>query len=213
MGTSKRDMLLEIGERLFAQHGYKEVNIEAICESVGMATGSFYNYFPSKDAFYEQILTKLETRGIEQADRLVSGLQSPLNQLKALYRFATLGIQKNTILRGIFTGDRRFMFPGWKEHAGRANQLHKHIEGLVTRILRNGTAERVFRSGRYQNPTALIIALYDAILLNLGNPSTDVLQEDLLIMMERGLKRTLRLRSWEDRKDRVAQRRAARRGG
>lgn len=213
MGKDRRRTLLDIGEELFARHGYKEVNIEAICEGAGLATGSFYTYFPSKETFYEEILSDLETRGIQQADRIVAGLRSPLNQLKALYRFATLGIQKNAILRGVITADRQFMFPGWRDHVGRVNPLHRHVEGLVAKLLRDGTAQRVFRSGRYRNPTALIMAVYDAILLNLDGEGTDALPDDFLIMLERGLKRTLRLRKWEDRRDRVAKRRAARRKG
>jgi hypothetical protein len=54
------------------------------------------------------------------------------------------------------------------------------------------------------------MAVYDAILLNLDGEATDVLLDDFLVMLERGMKRTLRLRKWEDRKDRVAKRRAAR---
>ncbi len=34
-----------------------------------------------------------------------------------------------------------------------------------------------------------------------------MLLDDILALLERGIKRTLRLRSWEDRKERVARRR------
>ena len=55
MGTSKRELFLKIGERLFSRYGYKDVNIGDITKEAGVGTGSFYTYFPSKEAFYEPV--------------------------------------------------------------------------------------------------------------------------------------------------------------
>jgi AcrR family transcriptional regulator len=204
---SKEQLLLRLGEELFTRHGYKDVSIDMICETAGFATGSFYNYFPSKEAFYARVLGIQETRGIAAADRIVAGLKSPLNQLKALYRFITLGMKRNPLLRGILTRDRRYSFPGWADHTGSGSALYRHLEELLRRILEDGTRRRVFRPSRYHDPTKMIITVIEAILPFTDAEGSQVLLEDILALLERGIKRTLRLRGWEERKDRVRRRR------
>jgi len=204
---TKDELLLRLGEELFTRHGYKDVSIDMICEAAGFATGSFYNYFPSKEVFYARVLGIQEAKGIVAADRLMASLKSPLNQLKALYRFITLGLKRNPLLRGILTGDRRYSFPGWSEHTGRGSALYRHLEMILRRVLDDGTRQRVFRPSRYRDPARMIITVMEAILPYTDTEGAEVLLEDILALLERGIKRTLRLRSWEDRKERVARRR------
>ena len=52
MGRNRRDTLLKIGERLFSEHGYRDVSIKDITSTAGLGMGSFYTYFSSKEAFY-----------------------------------------------------------------------------------------------------------------------------------------------------------------
>ena len=101
MGKDRKQSFLEAGEDLFSLRGYKDVSIDDITSHLGVATGSFYSYFRTKEGFYSEILDVIEARGKRMAERVVSRFQSPMNQLKALYRFTTLGILKNRILRGI----------------------------------------------------------------------------------------------------------------
>lgn len=47
---------LEAGKRLFGRLGYHEVNIHEITRETGVAVGTFYNYFESKEAFYADVI-------------------------------------------------------------------------------------------------------------------------------------------------------------
>jgi AcrR family transcriptional regulator len=40
---------------LFARHGYDRVPVEMICEAVGIARATFFNYFPKKDLILREI--------------------------------------------------------------------------------------------------------------------------------------------------------------
>jgi AcrR family transcriptional regulator len=44
--------LVAAARRSFARHGYAGVNIAEICEEAGIATGSFYRHFDTKDAIF-----------------------------------------------------------------------------------------------------------------------------------------------------------------
>ena len=193
MGTSKRDLFMKIGERLFSRYGYKDVNIEDITKEAGVGTGSFYTYFPSKEAFYEQILNNLESQGIRSVDRVVGAFKSPVNKLRALYRFTTLGIKNNPILLGILTGDRKYTYPGQQNRKAGAGMLRSHVEKVIVQILQEGSRKGVFRVRQYKNPKRMVLAIYDAILMNLDSAGVENLMNDILHLLERALKRRVRL--------------------
>jgi AcrR family transcriptional regulator len=44
--------LVAAARRSFARHGYARVNIADICDAAGIATGSFYRHFETKDAIF-----------------------------------------------------------------------------------------------------------------------------------------------------------------
>ncbi len=193
MGADKRQLFLKVGEQLFSRYGYKDVNIEDITKEAGVGTGSFYTYFSSKESFYEQILDNLESQGIHAVDRLVGGFRSPVNKMKALYRFTTLGVKNNPILLGILTGNKKYIYPGQQNRLSGKNSLRAHVEKVISEIIREGSRKGVFRVRRYKNPRRMVLAIYDAILMNLDSDRAEDLMNDILRLLERALKRRVRL--------------------
>lgn len=50
-----RQKLLAEGERLFAAYGIKKVSIDEIVRAAGIAKGSFYTFYASKEHLYMEI--------------------------------------------------------------------------------------------------------------------------------------------------------------
>ncbi len=202
MESDKKETLLEVGNRFFSRYGYKDVNIQEISRAAGISTGSFYNYFPSKESFYSEILDRIEEQGIQEANRMVSRLDSPINKLKALYRFTTLGIKKNQIIRGILTRNDKYIYPGSELRQKRQSSLRTHIESMIADIIKDGSRRRIFRTGIFNDPRLMVTAIYDTILTNFEINEIEDLTHDILLLLERGLKRRPRLIKPEERKDR-----------
>jgi AcrR family transcriptional regulator len=207
MEHNRKETLLRIGERLFAQQGYRDVSIKDITSSAGLGMGSFYTYFPSKEAFYSEILDDIERRGVREIERRVNSLRSPLFRLKALFRYASLGLRSNEILRGIYTGEKRFLYPGLEDRIQKGNALFSRIETMLGEILEEGTRKGVFRTSLFRNPKRMLIAIFTALPLNVRGPYTEDLADDVMMLMERGLKRWLRFRQRDERLDVRARRR------
>ena len=208
MESNRKVTLLKIGERLFARHGYRDVSIRDITSSAGLGMGSFYTYFPTKEAFYSDILDSIEQRGVREMEKHVNSLHSPLFRLKALYRYATLSLRSNEILRGIYTGEKRYLYPGLEERLQRGNGLFARIEALIEEILAEGTRKGVFRTSLFRNPRRMLIAIFTALPLNVRGPYTEDLSDDVMLLIERGLKRWLRFRQRDERLDVRARRRS-----
>ena len=195
MGSNRRSTLLKIGERLFAEHGYRDVSIKDITASAGLGMGSFYTYFPSKEAFYSDILDSLEERGMQEVEKRVNGFRSPLFRLKALLRYTLLSLRSNVILHGIYARERRFLYPGAEDRRHLPNSMFARIENLMREILDEGTRKGVFRTSLFKDPTRMLIAVFSAVSLN-GSSSMET-ADDIMVLVERGLKRWLRFRRQE----------------
>ena len=181
MRADRRQALLAAGVELFSSRGYREVSIEDIARAAGVGTGSFYTYFTGKEEFFEEILDKIEQHGRQEVDRLVASFDSPLNRLKALYRFATLSIRKSPLLLGVLTGDRKYAFPGQAARRERGDTLRHHIERKIGEILAAGRLE--LRVGLYRDPSRLALALFDAIVLKMESENVEVLMDDALRLL------------------------------
>jgi len=208
MEKNRKDTLLRIGERLFAQHGYRDVSIRDITDAAGLGMGSFYTYFPSKEGFYSSILDTIEQRGVRDMEKHVNSLHSPLFRLKALFRYTTLSLRSNEILRGIYTGERRYLYPGLEDRVSSGSTLFDRIEELIEEILAEGTRRGVFRTSLFRNPKRMLIAIFTTLPLNMPVPYTEDLTDDVMMLIERGLKRWLRFRQRDERLDSRARRRA-----
>jgi AcrR family transcriptional regulator len=194
MGRNRRDTLLQIGERLFAEHGYRNVSVKDIMVAAGLGMGSFYTYFPSKEAFYSDILDAIEQKGVREVEKHVNSLRSPLFRLKALFRYAVLSLRSNAILRGIYSREKRFMYPGAEERTKKSNTLFARIEELLGEILAEGTSKGVFRTSLFHDAQRMLVEIFFAVSLNGRAADATELAEDMMVLIERGLKRWLRFR-------------------
>lgn len=87
------ERLLEAAREAFARHGYDGVSVGEICETAGVAKGTFYRYFTSKDAIFvaaarstvEAVGEELDRRGGTLSEREALGeLESLLTPLVPL---------------------------------------------------------------------------------------------------------------------------------
>jgi len=200
MRGDRKQVLLQVGEELFARHGYKDVGIEEIARAAGVGTGSFYTYFQSKEDFYGEILDRLQEQGRREVDRLIAGHSSALAKLKALYRFASLSIRRNPILLGLLTGAREYVYPGLALRREKDESLKRYIETRFEEILKEGGRSLELTVGQFRNPRRLALALFETVLRQMQSEGVEELLDDALHLPERGFGRRLRLRGGRERR-------------
>jgi len=61
-GERTRRALLEAAEAIFAEHGWEEASIVKITERAGVSQGTFYRYFISKQAIFDELVDDLNRR-------------------------------------------------------------------------------------------------------------------------------------------------------
>ena len=77
-----RGHILTIGRRLTARQGYSGVGLSELLKTAGVPKGSFYHYFPSKEAYGCALLEDFVE---EYKDRLGTSLDSPTMDARARF--------------------------------------------------------------------------------------------------------------------------------
>ena len=67
----RKQELLDIGVRLYFEAGEKGVSIQQVVKQAGVATGLFYYYFSSKDAFLDEALNDYIDKEIQEMEMLL----------------------------------------------------------------------------------------------------------------------------------------------
>ncbi|HEX2946713.1 MAG TPA: TetR/AcrR family transcriptional regulator [Clostridia bacterium] len=101
----KKAEILRCGKELFSSRGFKASNIAEITKMAGMATGTFYNYYPSKEKLFMEIYmdenAKLKKRIIDSLDLDAEPMQVMMEMLAANYE----GMSSNPILKEWYNKD------------------------------------------------------------------------------------------------------------
>lgn len=95
-----RDELLKQSEILFSKYGFQKTSISEITKSVGIAQGTFYNFFQSKEELYFTILVKEEQKVRADLINLIhSSNDSPKTIVKNLLEQVITIIETNNLIK------------------------------------------------------------------------------------------------------------------
>ena len=90
-GLDTRRRLLDAAERVFGEHGYLDASIVKLTEAAGVAQGTFYLYFDSKKAIFDELVRDLNQRVRhamkEGSSRGGTRVESELLGFQAYFRF------------------------------------------------------------------------------------------------------------------------------
>ena len=80
----RKNEIIDAAEKLFAAKGFEKATVHAILASAGIAKGTFYYYFKSKEEVLNAIIKRRIDAGLERAQAIASSPQlSPVQKIAA----------------------------------------------------------------------------------------------------------------------------------
>lgn len=132
--------LLDAAAEEFGEKGFHEASVSSITRRAGMALGSFYTYFDSKDALFRALVNDMSEKVRTSARSALHEGMGPLEiERAALAAFLHFAAEHKEIYRII--DEAEFVDPA---------SYRQHYETIAARIadrLRAGTAAGEFREG------------------------------------------------------------------
>jgi AcrR family transcriptional regulator len=157
----KKTQLLECARDLFSSNGFKDTNVADITKQAGVATGTFYLYYASKEKLFMDLFLAENTRLKTEILAAVDPNGDPLTVIQELIHKNLQGIAANPILKEWFNKD---VFHKIEEKFREENGLD-HLDFLYdsfTEIIKKWQTEGKFRS---DIPSQMIMALFSAVIV------------------------------------------------
>ncbi len=100
--------LLDVGKRMFSELGLKKTSIDDIVQACGIAKGSFYRFYESKEELFFAILEREESDIRSRLmEELTHAAESAEQTVRSMLEFSLLRVEANPFLRGLY--ERREM--------------------------------------------------------------------------------------------------------
>lgn len=159
--NDKKSRLLKCGKELFEAKGFKDAKVSEITDMANIATGSFYNYFSSKDELFMEIFLeenlKLKKKIMEQ----VNVNDDPMKVMKTLMFLNDKGMRENPILKEWYNKD---VFSKIEQkyrednNLDQMNFLYEHF----TKVIKQWQSEGKIRS---DIEVEMIMAIFTALIM------------------------------------------------
>jgi len=154
--THKRLLEAAVGE--FSRLGYAQANINRISEAAGLAKGTVYNYFPSKQAL---MLAVIEEEGAAHIAYLAQQVRQEEDPCRRVERFFTAGfayvvdhpVKAHFLISTLFGAEEEF-----KQAMYQAYQPMFYL--VRQEILVPGIEQGLFQAADLGRTTALLMTIY-----------------------------------------------------
>jgi AcrR family transcriptional regulator len=128
--------------RVFALRGYDQTSVPQLAEELGLAAGSLYHYFGSKEELLIAICDQLMDPLLHDARALVAGEDEAQQQLQAIVGLWVAHVieRRNHML--VFQQERHVIDHGdqWRQVRERRKEFERLVESVLERVHADGRA-------------------------------------------------------------------------
>ncbi|KXY86270.1 TetR/AcrR family transcriptional regulator [Bacillus anthracis] len=151
----RRKEILETAERLFLTKGYTKTTVNDILKEIGIAKGTFYHYFKSKEEVMDEIIMRIIKEDVAKAKVIVSNPNIPV--LEKLFRVLMEQSPKSGDIKDKMI--EQFHQPNNAEmHQKSLVQSIIHLSPVLTEILEQGIEEGIFSTSYPQETIELLLS-------------------------------------------------------
>nr|UWI50567.1 TetR/AcrR family transcriptional regulator [Clostridioides difficile] len=136
-----KENLMKLGLEALENGGYKAASIEAIARQAGIAKGTFYNFFQSKESFFFEIMLLMRDKNRQEFFELISDKANLNKESFEDFLFRRYAISKN-IYHYFTTDELNIIFRKMPKQLSITNidstnfatELFSHVENINTEI-------------------------------------------------------------------------------
>ena len=155
-----QESLIVEGRRLFSKYGLKRTAIAELCRAAGIAKGSFYTFFSSKEDLFMAVLDREEEFRHQLLEEIYQEAPDTRSALELLFTRGLQFVEQSDFLQQLYTEDT---YPQLLRKLGKERlQAHQHkdeqeVKGFVTALQQQGLI--------VQTKPEAVVGLFRAIFL------------------------------------------------
>jgi TetR/AcrR family transcriptional regulator, fatty acid metabolism regulator protein len=154
LAGDKRELILRAAISVFARNGYFSSKVADIARAAGIADGTVYIYFKSKEEILHSIFNKIMNEAIAEARVQIATISDPREKLRriALLHLERLGSDRDLAI--VFQVELRSSTKFMEEFS--ASAFAEYLQ-LIREAIEEGQRDGLFCSGLNSNVAAKIL--------------------------------------------------------
>lgn len=160
MKDTKQD-LFDCGKKLFSENGFKDTNVSDITKAAGIGTGTFYNYYSSKEELFIDIYLDENAKLKKEIMESIHIDEDPLSLTRELMVLNGKGMNANPILRQWYNTE---VFGKIEQHFREKNGL-QHVHFMYDSFAEIVSKWQVEGKMRNDIDGDLIMAIFTALVV------------------------------------------------
>ncbi len=137
-GERRKQELLEIAYRLFLSRGYENTSVDDIIDEAGIAKGTYYYYFESKEQTLEEVIGMMIEKEIEAAESFLLSPAPVPQKIVGIIASIRPAPEEQTIEGALMRPDNMIM------HQKIKRRLVEKVVPLLSRVVEEGVEQGVF---------------------------------------------------------------------
>jgi Transcriptional regulator len=146
-------------KELFSVKGFKDTNVSDITKMAGIAVGSFYKYYPSKDNLFMEIFLS-ENAKLKKSFESIDIDNDPVKAIGEILTLNYNGINNNPILREWYNRELFSKLEKEFYEQGGMKNIEELMNGDTIRLIQKWKSEGKLRADLEDD---LILAVFNAI--------------------------------------------------
>ncbi|WP_107942846.1 TetR/AcrR family transcriptional regulator [Metasolibacillus fluoroglycofenilyticus] len=150
----RRNEILNIAQALFVTKGFTKTTINDILQTIGIAKGTFYHYFKSKEEVLDAIIERIIQADVVKAQHIAANpALSAVDKLFAilLAQAPQQGDEKEQLIEHFHQPDNAEM------HQKSLVQAVIHLSPVLTEVIQQGIKEKIFNTDYPQETVEFLL--------------------------------------------------------
>ena len=154
----RKNEILDVAEQLFAEKGFDNASTNDIIKRIGIARGTLYHHFGSKEEILDALVERMTREGIARARAIIADRKRPLlERLSGAVMALDLDNGAGQVVFEQIHKPQNALL-----HQKMQESLISGVVPLISELIREGNEEGIFNSA-YPDEAAEMIILYSNI--------------------------------------------------
>lgn len=167
-GEKRKQELLKIAYWMFLEKGYENTSVDEIIEAAGIAKGTYYYYFESKEQTLEEVIDMMLDAETAKADAIMAADISIPEKLIGIVSSFRPDVSEAPIRDTLNSPENLLM------HEKINRRLNERIIPIISRLVEEGGEQGIFSCGEIPQRVKMIIILSRELFDEEGYTEADI---------------------------------------
>ena len=152
-GERRKQELLQIAYRMFISRGYESTSVDEIIEEAGIAKGTYYYYFETKEQMLEEVISMMMDRETEAAKQILKA-EIPVPQKIVGIISSLRPTQEEMPIEGALMQPENIVM-----HEKSRKQIAEKAVPILSEVVEEGIAQGVFACDNIPERVRMLLAI------------------------------------------------------